>query len=250
MEKTYVILGPTSGMARALALELLAQGKSLILAGRNPEEIERIGTDATLRHGGDVRTLAFDAQDTDALADLPKRCQELNDGALPDGVILCYGIMPTQEESEQDPATLRRVLEINFVSAAVTLQAFASAFAERGSGSIAGISSVAGDRGRQSNYIYGASKAGLSAFLDGLRNRMTPHDVHVLTIKPGFVDTPMTHGLINPKSPLTAQPEQVARDIVRALERRQGTLYTLWMWRWVMLIIRSIPDSLFRRMKL
>ncbi len=115
---------------------------------------------------------------------------------------------------------------------------------------IAAISSVAGDRGRQSNYIYGAAKAGLTAYLQGLRNRLFFAGVHVLTIKPGFVATAMTDGLVNPNSPLLATPQQVARDIDRALRCRQNVLYTRWFWRPIMLIIRWIPEPVFKRLKL
>jgi short-subunit dehydrogenase len=121
---------------------------------------------------------------------------------------------------------------------------------ERGRGYIAAVSSVAGDRGRQSNYTYGASKAGLSAYLQGLRNRLHPAGVHVLTVKPGFVDTPMTHGLVNPDSPLVASPEQVAADVDLAIRKRKDVIYTRWFWRAVMLVIGSIPERVFKRLKL
>src|SRR6516164_9862855 len=126
---------------------------------------------------------------------------------------------------------LRQSLDVNFLSAAELLEIAAAYFEPRRSGFIAAISSVAGDRGRQSNYTYGAAKAGLTAYLQGLRNRLWRAGVHVLTVNPGFVDTPMTRGRINPNSLLVATPERVARDIDRALRRRRDVLYTPWFWR-------------------
>jgi decaprenylphospho-beta-D-erythro-pentofuranosid-2-ulose 2-reductase len=128
------------------------------------------------------------------------------------------------------------------------LERLAAHMQQRGGGTIAAISSVAGDRGRKSNYLYGAPKAALSVYLEGLRYRMSAHGVHVLTIKPGFVDTPMTFGR-TPKA-LTASPHRVARDIHRALQRRRSVLYTPWFWWWIMLIIRMIPAPIFRRMSI
>ena len=117
-------------------------------------------------------------------------------------------------------------------------------------GFIAVISSVAGDRGRQSNYLYGAAKGGLSVYLQGLRNRGKHCGVHVMTVKPGFVATQMTVGLVDPKSPLVAQPEQVAKDIVRGLKKRKNIVYSRWFWRYIMLMIRSIPEWIFKRLRL
>jgi short-subunit dehydrogenase len=133
---------------------------------------------------------------------------------------------------------------------ALLLEKFATMMESQRGGCLAAISSVAGDRGRQSNYIYGAAKAGLSTFLDGLRNRMFRVGVHVLSIKPGFVDTPMTLGKINPRSPLVASPDRVARDIDRALLRRENVLYTPWFWWPIMKVIRLVPEPIFKRLGL
>ena len=158
--------------------------------------------------------------------------------------------MPEQTESEQSSKTFRQTLEINVLSPATILQVFANRMVDVDKGHIIGISSVAGDRGRGSNYHYGSSKAALSAFLDGLRHRLVQTNVHVCTVKPGFVDTPMTHGLVNPNSPLCASPDEVAKDIVAAMKSRKGMVYTKWPWRWIMTIIRHVPEFIFLKTKL
>jgi decaprenylphospho-beta-D-erythro-pentofuranosid-2-ulose 2-reductase len=127
---------------------------------------------------------------------------------------------------------------------------FAAHMVPLGRGYLCGVSSVAGDRGRQSNYLYGSTKAGFSTYLDGLRNRLYRSGVAVITVKPGFVDTSMTWGLLNPKSPLVAAPERVARDIARAIRKRKNTVYTPWFWALVMLVIRLVPEPIFKRMSL
>ena len=144
----------------------------------------------------------------------------------------------------------QRTIDVNFTAVVSLLLLAADYLAKRESGFIAAISSVAGDRGRQSNYTYGASKAALSTYLAGLRNRLFHDGVHVLTIKPGFVDTAMTQGLINPRSPLVASPEQVARDIDKAIQRRRNVLYTRWFWGPIMWIIKSLPECLFKRLRM
>lgn len=142
-----------------------------------------------------------------------------------------------------------REININFLSAASLLTHVANVMEPQRKGSIGVIGSVAGDRGRQSNYVYGSAKAGLAAFTQGLRHRMTRHGVNVTLVKPGFVDTPMTADLAK-GGPLWARPEKVAKDIKSAMERGDAVLYTPWFWRWIMLIIRSVPDAIFRRTRL
>ena len=249
MSDRVVILGATSGIARALCRELAAAGTPLVLCGRNTGELAVMADDLRLRYNQSPEVEKLDALDPESHADFIQSCLQKNEGKL-GGVVLCYGDLPGQEETQKDAAAARKSIEVNFTSAVTLLNGFAEILEQQKSGFIAGISSVAGDRGRQSNYTYGAAKAGLTAFLAGLRNRLYPHGVHVLTIKPGFVDTPMTDGIINPKSPLVASPERVAKDIVRAIKRRKNTIYTAWFWRYVMLIICSIPEFIFKRLKL
>lgn len=247
--ETIAVLGATSGIARALCRRLAARGCRLVLAGRNREELDALAADLQIRYGRPAPVELFDALDLDALPRLADRCQARAEGPLT-GVVLCYGAPADQAAAQADPAEARRAIEVNFTSAVLLLEPFAARFERRRSGTIAAISSVAGDRGRQSNYIYGSAKSGLSAYLQGLRNRLHRSGVHVLTIKPGFVDTPMTRGVVDPRSPLLATPERVARDIDRALRRRRDVLYTPWFWRPIMAAIGSIPERLFKRLGL
>ena len=250
MNRTYLILGAASGIAKAVSRSLAARGHALILAGRSREELELLAADVEARHSVSARVLIFDASRRDEVAGLLEASTCLNDGLLVDGVLLAYGVLFPQSATEADPDLLALTLEVNLVSAVLALQAFGNAFAARGSGVIVGISSVAGDRGRGSNFHYGSSKAGFSTFLDGLRHRLHSKGVQVCTVKPGFVATPMTVGLVNPNSPLCAKPEQVARDILRAIDRKKGQVYTLWPWRWIMWVVRSVPEFLFLKSKL
>ena len=248
MKERVLILGATSGIAKELARVLAERGCSLILAGRNREELEKSAADIKLRYevASDVET--FDALDPASQSDLIGRIVSRPDAI--DGVVLCYGYLPDQRQSETDMAEARRTIEINFTSAVTLLAPLAEYFAQRKCGYLAVISSVAGDRGRQSNYTYGATKAGLTAYLEGLRNRLHPLGVRVLSIKPGFVDTPMIQGRVNPASPLVASSRRVARDIDRAIRRRRDVLYTPWFWRPIMLVVRLLPQWLFKRLKL
>lgn len=244
-----LILGATSGIARALARVLAEKHASLVLAGRRVEELMKDAKDLQIRTGAPARAIRFEALDFDSHAAFFDEAEEAAGGDL-DGVVLAYGYMTEQSRTEQSFEEARRTLDVNFTSAVSILNVVANAFEARGHGWIAAISSVAADRGRQSNYMYGASKAGLSAYLQGLRNRLHKSGVHVLEVKPGFVDTPMTQGLVDPASPLVAAPEQVARSIEGAIRARRNVLYTPWFWRGIMTTIRSIPESIFKRLKL
>lgn len=244
-----LILGATSGIARALAHRLARDGRSLLLAGRNRDEMARMSADLTLRYGIQADVIEFDALEYSSHATFFESCIVRTAGRLT-GVFVCYGEMFPQLTAETSLECLRRTIDVNFTSAASILSLVASYLEERRSGFIGVITSVAGDRGRQSNYVYGAAKAGLAVLTQGLRNRLFKSGVHVLTIKPGFVATRMTAGLLNPNSPLVARPEQVANDIVRALNRRRPVVYTPWFWWYIMVIICAIPERIFQRMKL
>ncbi len=242
-------LSRSSSSARALAQRLAARGCRLVLAGRNRVELERQAADLRLRHGATVTIELFDALDFASHASFFDRCVVACDGRL-DGVVLCHGHLADQKRTETDFETAQRTIDINFTSAVSLLSVAANHFERQRSGFIAAISSVAGDRGRQSNYTYGAAKAGLTAYLQGLRNRLHRSNVAVLTIKPGFVDTAMTQGIVNPGSPLLASPDRVASEIDRAIRRRQDVLYTPWFWSPILRIIRMIPECVFKRLKL
>ncbi len=245
MSKYCLILGAKSDIARAIAHLWAQNGYHLYLAGRKAaSEIAPDVQDVSIRYGITAKALEFDA--------LAYETHDAFYAALepkPDVVICVLGYMPDQKESEKDPSLARAVMATNYVGCANILGIAANDMEARKSGSIIGISSVAGERGRASNYLYGSAKAGFTAFLSGLRNRMALVGLHVMTVKPGFVYTKMTEGLPLP-APLTASPEKVAQDVFKAWKKKKNVLYTKWMWRWIMAIIRSIPEWKFKKMKL
>ena len=242
--KTLLILGATSDMARASALEFARNGWNLLLAGRTMSELEALALDAQLRTGRSAQCVFFDAcapyNALDLWNSLPLR---------PDAVLCAVGCLGDQMAAQQDPALAEQVFCANFTGLAPILAVAANAFEAQGTGLIIGISSVAGDRGRASNYIYGAAKAGMTAFLSGLRHRLARTNVRVITVKPGFVATRMTEGMALPPL-LTATPQQVAEDLLRSVEKGRDVVYTRWFWRWIMLAVRMLPECLFKRTKL
>lgn len=242
--KNILLLGAYSDIGQALARAYAAEGNNVWLAGRKQEKLDDLAADLRIRYDQGVETFLFDAADTDShesfLEGLP---------VLPDSVVCIFGYLGEQEQAQSDWEQAHRILMANYVGAVSILNRVADAFEHRGNGSIVGISSVAGERGRQSNYLYGSAKGGFTLYLQGLRNRLFKKGVHVLTVKPGFVDTRMTEHLQLP-GPLTAKPEQVARAVVKAERKKKNTLYVLWMWRWIMLIIKLIPEPVFKRLSL
>jgi short-subunit dehydrogenase len=249
MRENVVVVGATSGIARALNVELASRGCGLVLAGRDTEELQRCAEDLRIRFQVPVAIERFEAENFDDYHAFWTRCAAHFPEGI-GGVVVCHGYLPEQHEAEQSFLQLRKSFDINFLSVAALLEIAAAYFVQRKSGYIAAISSVAGDRGRQSNYLYGAPKAGLSAYLQGLRNRLHPAGIPVLTIKPGFVATRMTEGRVNPNSPLVAKPEHVARQIDRAIRRRCNVLYTPYLWRIIMAVVRFIPEPIFKRLKM
>jgi decaprenylphospho-beta-D-erythro-pentofuranosid-2-ulose 2-reductase len=245
MSKYCLILGAKSDIARAMAHTWAQNGYDLYLAGRKAAaEIGPDVQDISIRHGVIARALEFDATAYETHAAFYAALDP-----KPEVVICVLGFMPDQKAAEQDLDLARQVMATNYIGCASILSIAANDMEARKTGSIIGISSVAGERGRASNYFYGSAKAGFTAFLSGLRNRMALVGLHVMTVKPGFVYTKMTEGLPLP-APLTAQPEQVAQDIFKAWRKQKNVLYTKWMWRWIMAIIRSIPEWKFKKMKL
>ena len=247
MTRRALILGAKSAIARAIAQRLAAEGYDLVLAARDSAQLEPFAADLRLRLERRTDLFEFDALASETLASLPERVQsQCGEFEL---AVLVFGVMADQQQIQGDTALMEQILHTNFTGAAIALSHLASYLEERGRpGGIIGISSVAGDRGRQSNYFYGAAKGGLSLFLQGLRNRLAATPVHVMTVKPGFVDTPMTEGVEGLF--LVASPERVAEDIVRAYEKKRDLLYTPWFWRWIMLIIKNIPERIFKKLKL
>jgi len=239
-----LILGATSDIARAVALRFAAAGHPLILAGRDLPALQREAADIALRHRVETRALAFDALDVAGFTGFAAALDP-----LPEVAICAIGAMGEQRESERSPQEAAQVMRATFEGPALILGALAERLAERGSGTLVGISSVAGERGRASNYVYGAAKAGLTAFLSGLRNRLARRGVRVVTVLPGFVATRMTEGMDLP-GPLLAQPGEVAEAIFQAVRRRRDVVYVRPVWRLVMAIIRALPERVFKRTRL
>jgi short-subunit dehydrogenase len=244
MSGSVLIVGATSDIGRAVARAYAAKGRPLVLAARAPERLARDAEDLRLRHAVAVEVAALNVLDTAAHARLLDGLTE-----LPGTVVMLAGVLGDQASASSDPAEAERVMRSNYVGPALFLDLVAARMAGRGSGTIVGVSSVAGERGRASNYTYGSAKAGFTAFLSGLRNRLARQGVQVVTIKPGFVRTRMTEGMKLP-GPLTAEPDEVARAILAAEEKRRDVVYVRPVWWLVMAIIRSLPESVFKRLKL
>lgn len=238
-----LILGARSDIGKAVTHKFAALGHPIQLAARNSETLEAEKNDLELRYGVPVTLHEFDALTTETheqfVATLPQ---------IPQIAVCAVGLMGRQEENERNINAASRVMRSNYEGPASILALLANRFEERGSGTLVGISSVAGDRGRAINYVYGSAKAGFTAFLSGLRNRLAKHGVHVVTVLPGFVATRMTESMNLPAN-LTAQTEEVAKCIVRAVQREKDIVYVRPIWRPIMLIIRSIPERVFKRMK-
>jgi len=241
---TMLILGAASDIARATALAFAREGWDLILAGREPDILDTIATDITLRSGRRVKTAAFDALRPEEHAAFWQGIEEETSA-----LFCAVGLLGDQERAQSDMGQAAAILQTNFTGLVPILSLAANTFERRGRGLIIAISSVAGDRGRASNYFYGSAKAGLTVFLSGLRNRLAKRGVAVITVKPGFVATAMTDGMALPAK-LTATPEQVAADIVKAARKKRNVIYSRWFWRYIMIIVGHIPESIFKRLKL
>ncbi|NTV01988.1 MAG: SDR family oxidoreductase [Chlorobiaceae bacterium] len=245
--QNILIIGAASAIAEATARLFAAQGANMFLMARSQERLSGIAGDLKVRGAGSVRTASLDANDIDAH-------QAALDAAYTsmgrfDVVLVAYGTLGDQKKCEADPDEALRELQTNAMSTVSLLSRLANIMERQGSGTLAVISSVAGDRGRPANYVYGASKAAVTAFCEGLRSRLYRKGVHVLTVKPGMVDSPMTEGMELPAA-LLAKPEEVARDIVEAIRRKQDVLYTPWYWRFVMMGIIHLPVKVFKRLSL
>jgi decaprenylphospho-beta-D-erythro-pentofuranosid-2-ulose 2-reductase len=243
--KKVVVLGATSGIALEVQRQLARQGCELLLIARSPERLTDLKADLSLRGAAAVSTYSADLasiQQHAGVFDFVRRSF-----ADFDTVLLAYGSMRAQKDSEISVDVLLEELHSNFVSATAILTLFAADLERRRIGCIAAITSVAGDRGRRSNYVYGSAKGALSLFLQGLRSRLHPAGVRVITIKPGPVQTSMTDHM--PNRARFADPERVAREIVHALERRSpDVLYTPKIWHYVMTGVRHIPETIFKRL--
>lgn len=241
---TVLVLGASSTIAQETVRKLASKNMNLILTGRRTDDLEVLQNDLQIRHGVEVTVKQFEALDFDHHEAFFSELTEEAGGI--DGVLLMYGAMGDQQEAEQSFEITRNMIDVNYTSAISILNIAANYFERKKKGFICAVSSVAGDRGRMSNYIYGSTKAGLSVYMQGLRNRLHKSGVHVLTIKPGMVDTKMTYGVVD-DSPLLASPVKVANDITKALFKRREVAYTPWFWFVIMLVIKLIPEKIFKR---
>lgn len=232
------IIGATSGIAQEVAKSYARDGATLFLVARNEAKLMAVASDLRVRGADDVETF---------VADLSDRSR---DGALvaaagePDVVLIAHGSLPDQQAVDRDPAAQTEAFSLNATSFVALTAHFANVLERKRAGVIAVIGSVAGDRGRRSNYVYGAAKAAVHAYCDGLRNRLAESGVALVLIKPGWVDTPMTAGM--KKNPLFVSAESIARGIRQAIERRRATVYLPGYWRWISLLVQLLPGRLVK----
>jgi short-subunit dehydrogenase len=246
MNSPVLIAGGTSGIGRAVAAEFARSGTPLILAARNADQLEVSAADLRIRHSVPVETLLLDLSERSAaIAAVDELLAKHPDLA---GVVLCFGYMGDQTRAQTDPHEAAAIPDVTFTGCVVLLERLAAYFETQRRGFITALTSVAGDRGRKANYIYGASKAGLSTYLAGLDHRLAGSRVRVIDIKPGVVDTKMTFGMKS--RPLMVSPERVARSICRISMHGNGRYYVPWFWRWIMLVIRMIPRRIFNKLNL
>lgn len=248
--KTVLILGATSGLARALASQWARRRYAIILAARDAEELDLIAADLRVRFGANVQALAFDATNYRTHSAFWKRALLAANGEL-DGVCLCFGTMFSQDETASDWAKSKATIDGNYTGAVSILNIAADYYETRESkrrGWICVVSSVAGDRGRQSNYIYGSAKSAVSIYTQGLRQRLSSSGTSVSLVKPGPLDTGMTWGL--EKLPLLASPERAAQDIARGVRRRQDIVYTPAPWKFIMMLLCLVPERIWKKMSI
>jgi len=245
--KRILIIGASSAIAGACARQWATQGASFFLVGRDPAKLEQVAADLLARGAAGAGVHLMDVADVAAHPAMLARCIESLQAI--DIALIAHGTLPDQKACEQDPALALREFASNGSSTIALLTLLANCLEQQRSGTLAVITSVAGDRGRPSNYLYGSAKAAVSTFCEGLRARLYKSGAHVIDIRPGFVDTPMTRGLPLP-APLVASPDTVARRIVAGIERRANVLYAPAFWALIMLVIRSIPRAIFNRLSL
>jgi short-subunit dehydrogenase len=242
--KQVLILGATSDMAMATGREFASKGYDILLAARNHSRLEPYALDLINRYGVQVERVEFDGA---KYAEHGKLANDLSDSCT---VVICaFGYLVDQTVAEDNWAESNQIIEANYTGAVSILNHIASKWKQRGSGMIIGIGSVAGDRGRSSNYIYGSAKAAFATYLAGLRNSLFHQGIHVMTVKPGFVQSKMTSHLDLPAK-LTSTTEQVGKAIFKGYKKSKNVIYIGWIWRWIMLIIKYVPEPIFKRLKM
>jgi len=242
----WVILGASSAIARAFARLVAGRGDQILLAGRDTDDLESLAKDVAVRGAGSAEVLSFDALATETHADFAAACRQRIAGRM--NVFLAFAAMPEQEAIDRDPSLAVHTIAAGFTGAVSVLHHLAPHFEDQHGGLVIALGSVAGDRGRIKNYVYGATKAGLHAYLQGLRARLFRAGATVTTVKPGFVDTAMTFG--RPGLFLVAAPEDVARSALQAAEKGRESIYAPFFWTFIMLIIKSIPERIMKRLSI
>ena len=244
MAKEIMLIGATSDVAQAMAQLIDDPTTKIWLVSRNVKRLEPLKTHLEITKAISVELIESDVCAFEKNIDLFKSI-----APKIDEIYFFAGYLGTQEKAEKETAETLKIINTNFTGAVLILNIFAEVFAKRKSGTIVGISSVAGDRGRSSNYIYGSAKAGFSAYLDGMRQRLAKVGVHVMTVKPGFMSTRMTKDLDLPKA-ITASPDKAASVIFTAAKKKKNTVYVTTIWRFIMFIIRNIPEFIFKRISI
>jgi decaprenylphospho-beta-D-erythro-pentofuranosid-2-ulose 2-reductase len=241
---TVLILGAASDMAVAIAKQYASKGYHVQLAARNISRLQALQSDIGIRYNVQCSLHEFDALNYESH-------QAFFDGLAqkPEIAVCVFGYLGDNETARVNWKEAATIIHTNYTGAVSILNVISNHFASQKSGTIIGISSVAGERGRQSNYMYGSAKAGFTAYLSGLRNRMFHENVHVASVQPGFVYTRMTENMKLPPL-LTAKPEDVANTVFNAGAKKKNVVYVKWFWRWIMLIIKSVPEFMFKKLKL
>lgn len=246
MSTRVLIIGATSAIATAVARRYAQAGARIFLVARRTEALQALAADLRVRGATAAESATLDANDVEHHASVLAAAWQAWGGF--DHALVAHGVLPDQPECERNVAAALASFDTNARSVLALATDLANRFEQQGAGALALLSSPAGDRGRQSNYVYGAAKATVTVLAAGLRHRLASKGVRVITVLPGFVDTPMTAAF--KKGPLWATPDKVAADIERALHGGFGAVYTPWFWRWIMLIIRHVPERIFIRTRL
>ena len=242
--ETVLVIGATSDIGFAIAKKFASEKYSIQLAARNVNQLKTSQSDIQIRYGVSCSAHEFDAADFETHQAFYNSLSP-----KPDISIYVIGYMNDNENVIRDWSESAKTINANYAGAVSILNVIAEDYSQKQKGAIVGISSVAGNRGRQSNYVYGSAKAGFTAYLSGLRNKLFHSQVHVVTVLPGFVYTKMTEHLQLPKL-LTAKPEQVANTVYNAVKKKKDVVYVKWFWKWIMVIITAIPESMFKKRKL
>ena len=243
-EKTVLILGGNSDVGKSIARDFSKLGSNIILTSRKKGQLDSFKSDLEIRYSIKCDLEFFDVLDFNTHESFYISLKE-----KPDIVISCIGYLDNQEKSENSFEESLKSIQTNFTGLVSILNIISNDFESRKFGIIVGISSVAGDRGRGSNYIYGSSKSGFTSYLSGIRNRLFNSGVKVITVKPGFIKSKMTNHLDLPKI-LTATPNKISFDIIKSIKKKKNVVYTKWFWKWIMLVIKIIPEFIFKKLKL